>query len=546
MKIHKLKMKNWKSFTSHTEIFDDMNIINYPNGYGKTSMFEAIIFALYGKRPSGWSFSDLSNDPDKESIIELDFSYSIDDKFHDIKVIRKFKKSSNVVLYQDGQQITTSANKTIEFINNIVPYNIISVMWSEDSLKYSDILKPDFLINEIFNYIFRDPNTIISEYKKKIYVLNQNIKFLEKSININVEKDIEIVALNIDHIKNQIKDGKKGSYTKEQYMKALSAQEAFKKIENINMDKIPTLDIISKWKRVVNGQTPSAAILNLDYTLRLEKTKQSESPMSKIPSQTLKYIKDESEKIGKSIITGQQWRPKYSKNINKLLEEGIADENLIERLEKTIEFIKKYTSEEISNAEVYWNNERIASQVPNFEEIIKTYDENSNLLWNELENLENRRRVLDIQKKEFENYSKLKSEMQSLIEKRNKVQEYVTLASEYYSNNVTIRASEILNNLNPRYDQLYLEDGKYYVSVLGESMQTLSLSKVHKLSSGEKTLVAISIILAAHNLFFPDMPLLFDESFSSLDKENISSLKPLFKNSGFQTFIITHDKYWTE
>lgn len=546
MKIHKLKMKNWKSFTSHTEVFDDMNIINYPNGYGKTSMFEAIIFALYGKRPSGWSFSDLSNDPEKESIVELDFSYSIDDKFHDIKIIRKFKKSSSVVLYQDGQQITTSAGKTIEFINNIVPYNIISVMWSEDSLKYSDILKPDFIINEIFSYIFRDPNTIISEYKKKIYVLNQNIKSLEKDININVEKDIEIVVLNIEHIKNQIKDGKKGSYTKEQYMKALSAQEAFKKIENINVDKIPTLDIISKWKRVVNGQTPSAAILNLDYTLRLEKTKQSESPMSKIPSQTLKYIKDESEKIGKSIITGQQWRPKYSKNINKLLEEGIADENLIERLEKTIEFIKKYTSEEISNAEIYWNNERIASQVPNFEEIIKTYDENSNLLWGELEKLENRRRILDIQKKEFKNYNKLKSEIQSLIERRNKVQEYITLASEYYSDNVTMRASEILNNLNPRYDQLYLEDGKYYVSVLGESMQTLSLSKVHKLSSGEKTLVAISIILAAHNLFFPDMPLLFDESFSSLDKENISSLKPLFKNSGFQTFIITHDKYWTE
>lgn len=545
MKIHKLKMKNWKSFTSHTEVFDDMNIINYPNGYGKTSMFEAIIFALYGKRPSGWSFSDLSNNPEKESIVELDFSYSIDDKFHDIKIIRKFKKSSSVVLYQDGQQITTSAGKTIEFINNIVPYNIISVMWSEDSLKYSDILKPDF-INEIFSYIFRDPNIIVSEYKKKIYVLNQNIKSLEKDININVEKDIEIVVLNIEHIKNQIKDGKKGSYTKEQYMKALSAQEAFKKIENINVDKIPTLDIISKWKRVVNGQTPSAAILNLDYTLRLEKTKQSESPMSKIPSQTLKYIKDESEKIGKSIITGQQWRPKYSKNINKLLEEGIADENLIERLEKTIEFIKKYTSEEISNAEIYWNNERIASQVPNFEEIIKTYDENSNLLWGELEKLENRRRILDIQKKEFKNYNKLKSEMQSLIERRNKVQEYITLASEYYSDNVTIRASEILNNLNPRYDQLYLEDGKYYVSVLGESMQTLSLSKVHKLSSGEKTLVAISIILAAHNLFFPDMPLLFDESFSSLDKENISSLKPLFKNSGFQTFIITHDKYWTE
>ena len=546
MKIHKLKMKNWKSFTSHTEVFDDMNIINYPNGYGKTSMFEAIIFALYGKRPSGWSFSDLSNDPEKESIVELDFSYSIDDKFHDIKIIRKFKKSSSVVLYQDGQQITTSAGKTIEFINNIVPYNIISVMWSEDSLKYSDILKPDFIINEIFSYIFRDPNTIISEYKKKIYVLNQNIKSLEKDININVEKDIEIVVLNIEHIKNQIKDGKKGSYTKEQYMKALSAQEAFKKIENINVDKIPTLDIISKWKRVVNGQTPSAAILNLDYTLRLEKTKQSESPMSKIPSQTLKYIKDESEKIGKSIITGQQWRPKYSKNINKLLEEGIADENLIERLEKTIEFIKKYTSEEISNAEIYWNNERIASQVPNFEEIIKTYDENSNLLWGELEKLENRRRILDIQKKEFKNYNKLKSEMQSFIERRNKVQEYITLASEYYSDNVTMRASEILNNLNPRYDQLYLEDGKYYVSVLGESMQTLSLSKVHKLSSGERTLVAISIILAAHNLFFPDMPLLFDESFSSLDKENISSLKPLFKNSGFQTFIITHDKYWTE
>ena len=546
MKIHKLKMKNWKSFTSHTEVFDDMNIINYPNGYGKTSMFEAIIFALYGKRPSGWSFSDLSNDPEKESIVELDFSYSIDDKFHDIKIIRKFKKSSSVVLYQDGQQITTSAGKTIEFINNIVPYNIISVMWSEDSLKYSDILKPDFIINEIFSYIFRDPNTIISEYKKKIYVLNQNIKSLEKDININVEKDIEIVVLNIEHIKNQIKDGKKGSYTKEQYMKALSAQEAFKKIENINVDKIPTLDIISKWKRVVNGQTPSAAILNLDYTLRLEKTKQSESPMSKIPSQTLKYIKDESEKIGKSIITGQQWRPKYSKNINKLLEEGIADENLIERLEKTIEFIKKYTSEEISNAEIYWNNERIASQVPNFEEIIKTYDENSNLLWGELEKLENRRRILDIQKKEFKNYNKLKSEMQSFIERRNKVQEYITLASEYYSDNVTMRASEILNNLNPRYDQLYLEDGKYYVSVLGESMQTLSLSKVHKLSSGERTLVAISIILAAHNLFFPDMPLLFDESFSSLDKENISSLKPLFKNSGFQTFIITHDKYCTE
>ena len=66
------------------------------------------------------------------------------------------------------------------------------------------------------------------------------------------------------------------------------------------------------------------------------------------------------------------------------------------------------------------------------------------------------------------------------------------------------------------------------------------------MSNGEKTMVALALLIAIHNLFTPDIPLLFDETFSALDHENLLQVQKFLSKQDFQIFVITHDMTWEE
>ena len=86
-----------------------------------------------------------------------------------------------------------------------------------------------------------------------------------------------------------------------------------------------------------------------------------------------------------------------------------------------------------------------------------------------------------------------------------------------------------------------VEDGIYKIKVYTEDYMTFSYLPVAVLSAGEKTMVALSLILAIRNQFLRGVPLIFDESFSNLDQANLEAIKNLIRTDYGQWLIVSHD-----
>ena len=69
MFIKKLEVENWKCFEKKKIFnFEKHMLLSYRNGYGKTSIMQAIEFAIFGKAPLGFNFNTVRYDP--ESLVE--------------------------------------------------------------------------------------------------------------------------------------------------------------------------------------------------------------------------------------------------------------------------------------------------------------------------------------------------------------------------------------------------------------------------------------------------------------------------------------------
>lgn len=537
-------MRNWKCFSKKDIHFDKSNIINWRNGKGKTSVFEGILFCLYGKRPTGFTFNSLRLDRNKECTLRVDFDYCDSNGVeHEVKVKRKFvSSSSSVVIKQDDQVVCSTGAAAFDFINEIIPYDIISVLWSPGTLQSSEILNPDFLVRSLFKYVFKDPQKIEKYYKYEIYNINKSIK----SINISKEiyeknqDRIEEIKDRIADIKARLKERSASSFEVGQ---AQAAKKAYEELEKIKIDKQIDERTCSEFKSLVGNQDIETLRVKIKEDIKKEESKIS-SILDNLQPNILRFLLQESSK-GKCIVCGGDWSAELSEKIDNIIKKGKIDQRKIERLKGYLELLLN-DPEQIENNIKYKKLKAQVNYCKNFEEIINNYNEENNRLWEELERIENEKEDLDKQNRKYDNLLKEKEKLETAKKKMEAVQQYISDAGEYYSRAMTENGSDILCELNSKYDQIFLDENQYNVTKVEEEEGTINLLSAAQLSSGERTLVGISLILSAHNLFFPDIPLLFDESFSALDRENIAALKEYFRKNKFQVFIITHDKFWVE
>lgn len=538
-------MQNWKCFSKKRIDFDSQNIINLPNGKGKSSVFQAILFCLYGKRPTGFTFKSLRLDPTKDCNLELMLQHdNSENETVEVVVRRSFSNNdSNVLVLQNGEVKCSSIKASFDFINNILPQDIISVLWSPGTVQSSNILNPDFLVKSLFEHIFRDPKKIESHYKYEIYGINKVIN------SIRISSDSKEIQEKIDKISEEIKDTRlrikdRSSSTDSELTKARSAEQAFNDLNKMTIAKTISLSVCQDYLSLTRGNDTKELKSTIKKNLKIEKDKKS-SAIDNIPANIINMIIKESEK-GNCLICEREWQTEYSDNIKKIIKKGKVDIRKIDLYTKQLELLKN-DEKDIQDNINHNKYSSIIKSCPNFKDIINNYDEENNKLWNKLDKLENESKTLH---KELEDYSIYINQKKKLNEAKKKLsvpQDYISKASSYYSHTMTENASEILCQLNSDYDQIFLdeEENVYKVTKIDEKENTINLLSAAQLSSGERTLVGISLILSAHSLFFPNVPLLFDESFSALDKENVGSLKAYFKKKNFQTFIITHDKYWS-
>ena len=122
MILTNLKLENFKKYTNFEIAFESglIGIIG-KNGAGKSTIFEAILFALYGELKSKGDKEVVrnSNASSKDAVIvELDFEF---DNI-EYKVIREFRGktlSANAKLYKNSELITTGAKEVTTSIINL-------------------------------------------------------------------------------------------------------------------------------------------------------------------------------------------------------------------------------------------------------------------------------------------------------------------------------------------------------------------------------------------------------------------------------------------
>ena len=545
MNITHISVVNWKCFDKKEFNFTKQNIINFKNGTGKSSIFQAIIYGIYGKRPAGFNLNNIRLNDSEDCIVRVDFDYTDHDNHkHKVLIKRQFGKNSIVLIKEDGNIVATSSNEAFIFTNNIAPYDIVSVLWAARTLSSSDILKPEFLINSLFNYIFKDPKLIQSLLKKDMFAENKIIKSIKLQIgNLKPDEDkLKEIELEIQNIRNKIK--KKTSNSDMVINKARQTEVAYNKLKDFNIITQIPLDTCNDYIRLLGNNDIDIFKTNITNKLALELSK-STSVITNIPIRSLKLILTESQKESKCLICGEEWHNKSNDLINKVIKEGGVDENLINRLRNNLLLLKFNMIDIKANIELN-KLKNIVSSCKNWSDIISEYDKDNIQMWNNLENLEKEKSKIDKQIEIYKNLLIEEKKLNNLKINIDIVSSYIQKASTFYSMTMTEKASNILCELNSRYEQLFLDDGEYKISVIDENMNCINILSAIQLSSGEKTLIGISLILAAHNLFFNELPLLFDESFANLDHENIISLKKRFKKNNMQTFVITHDSTWLE
>lgn len=122
MILTNLKLENFKKYTNFEIAFESglIGIIG-KNGAGKSTIFEAILFALYGELKSKGDKEVVrnSNASSKDAVIvELDFEFDT----IEYKVIREFRGKelkANAKLYKNSELITTGAKEVTTSIVNL-------------------------------------------------------------------------------------------------------------------------------------------------------------------------------------------------------------------------------------------------------------------------------------------------------------------------------------------------------------------------------------------------------------------------------------------
>jgi exonuclease SbcC len=143
--IKSLKLTNFKQHKNVTLEFGQLNVILGENGSGKTSILEAICYALYGSVPSSATKKELVHLGKKSGSVEL----TLDDGY---RIVRDLDGSN--VLYNDEIKVSEKAQEIEDFLN-IDKGVFMNILYASQSDIYSYFMKfnakeKDF-VDSIFN-----------------------------------------------------------------------------------------------------------------------------------------------------------------------------------------------------------------------------------------------------------------------------------------------------------------------------------------------------------------------------------------------------------
>jgi len=391
MIINNIKMNNFKSHVN-TKITFNKGIVAIigENGSGKSSIFEAVFFALFGAdalRKMGLTYDAIITKGKKAISVELEFEVN-GNKY---KVIREYDGGSSAKLYRNNELYAKTVSEVNEAISEILGVDkdmfLNSIYIKQGEIANLLNLPPSerkevigkLLGIEEFEKCYQKMREVISEYEKQLREIEGNLnqkKNYEKELKdkenelSKKEKELELIKNKLNKIKEEFE------ITKKNYEKWKEKKSLYEKLINKFEERNKALELANN------------ELENLKYDLdEVIKAKG-----------ILKVYKDEYEEY-KSLIDEIRVIEKRLKDLQPTYEEYL-------KLSKRLESIE----EDIKNLKESINKSKYKDKIDELDEILENIKGNI---------------------EEIENIKELLGELERLYEKLDEVKKYKKVANEY-------------------------------------------------------------------------------------------------------------------
>ncbi|NPA62548.1 MAG: SMC family ATPase [Methanococci archaeon] len=417
MIIKEIKMNNFKSHANSKITFDKGIVaIIGENGSGKSSIFEAVFFALFGV-DSNFKYENIISKNRKSVRVELDFEVRGDN----YKIIREYDNGGKAKLYKNGKLYASSISAVNKTVNEILGIDknlfLNSIYIKQGEIAKFLMLKPSERMETIakllgideFEKCYQKMGEILKEYKSKLERLEgelsnkesfeQELRDMEKKLQ---EKIDELSKINetIKKIGKELKDAEDElsniEKKKLQYEKFISKLEERKTALELNKQKLNTL--------------------KYDFNIITE---------------AMKFLEDHKAEYEKytSVVNRIEEIENKLKDLKESYENYVRLANKKDILEEDIKKLEEFINRSDYKGDLKYIEEEIDKIRNNIEKIehIKDLIEELRTIYSEIEKIERYKKI----KKEFEPYYKRYLELEKKYEELEKLNvEYAKLSQE--------------------------------------------------------------------------------------------------------------------
>lgn len=500
----KLKLKNFTVFKDEEIHFEENGIYvvygkekltHKRNGIGKTSVVEAIRFALYGDTKYKDKDRPISFD---SNVMEVEFSFQIDDDVFIVNRLRKRGKSSEAQLLKNGEDTEISG------------------------------------VNEITNEIVRLTGVDYNVFLECFYINKIDLKELTATKLINFLKSV--LKLNrFDNYRDKAKECLQKAELK--LSKVMGVKETLSQLQSINKNKSEILEVIEN---------------STKEKLKIERIVGEHEKVKEKEYQKHLQFEKEYHKILNDSKSNQKALDKVSTaGICPMCGTNLKDDSLLKKLIKITKQLKLDSM--VSEKKSYESGMKLDGmdkKINEFEDVIDKLDEQINHAKYQLEILDSSGNLNSEEiEKEYKRILNLKSKVEQVVELFSPTNFPLYILNQYLPN-----LELIVNGILGEVLDFSIEIITDKQTKSGKTKRTCELViykngkeyNVNNLSGGEETVINMAFKIGISKMFLSSTNfnlLVIDEGFGALGEINqktitemIKRLKVTFK----KIFVISH------
>lgn len=541
MRLTKISVCNWKRFARpYSLALKPYTVIKGPNGFGKSSLFEAILFALTNKPPQGFNLNTVRTDPTKRAWVELELQ--IESEVHSLQqgaLLREFGEGKSVAqLTMDGKMIAGSNGEIAQWLGQMVQMEVLSALWTAD-LSTSAVLQPKFFHGNLLERTLEPARLSLAYAKSARRKILMDLKTWEAQL-VECDESVDTIQERLDALQGELaallQQGY-GDVPRQVLVAAMAAKDAAEALAHMERPMLGEVDL-PRLKRVKQQEGA------LEARLQVELSK-VESWVSRFDRKQLLEL---ARMAGEGVcpICGQPVHSSPVGNLQAELDRAGFDAQLVSRLQDDLQLARSVTDATLQDYERYMQLERAVAACPQWERVLQAHD-------SRVQEISASIRAYQQKLRDASAMAGVRSSMEAARARLPELESMVQEIGAWISQTATAgmqqlcrMAGSMISGINARYHGLAVDDAGNFQIIVQSPDLTLNAIPVLQLSSGERVMVALCLILCMHRLFLPGMPMLFDETFAHLDVENLQRVQRLLQQQHAQILVITHDDQWPE